>query len=64
MTGLVTKGRRQQQIANAPRFQKAREEIRQSRFGATSKRTCKCGNYTSGLYKEGKLICPMCKQIL
>ena len=64
MTGLVSKGRRQQQIANAPRFQKNREVLRQSLFGTSSKKICSCGVESSGIYSDGKMRCHKCKNIL
>ena len=65
MTGLVAKSRREKQNATAGLYAHQREELKQKFFGSSGgKKECKCGNYTAGLYKDGKLICPICKQTL
>ena len=61
--GLVSKGRRQQQIKLIVKYSHQREETK--KFGMTKKKYCKeCGIETAGIFKDGKLRCPKCKQIL
>lgn len=62
MTGLVAKSRREKQNIMSKFNKKQREETK--KFGGTTSQICECGTLTAGIFKDGKLRCHKCKQIL
>ena len=60
--GLVSKGRRQQQIKLSGKYSHQREEAK--KYGMTKKKTCECGIESAGIYQDSKLRCHKCKAIL
>lgn len=63
MVGLVSKARKERQMASMKANSKEREQTATIWTGIKSK-MCKCGFETSGMMRDGRLICPKCKEVL
>jgi hypothetical protein len=62
--GLVSKARRERQMAMMQANTKAREETTEKWITIVKSKQCGCGFKTSGMMMDGQLVCPKCKGVL
>lgn len=64
MVGLVSKARREKQMASLKVNSHIQESNKSLWLNAVQSKLCKCGNLTAGIYKDGANRCNKCGEKL